>query len=374
MHWALPCGADVIFDRNAYLKNYRCLIDYMAEHGFECLIIWGFIRQSHGGEAAAQELCAYAKVKGVKLMAGVGVNSYGGFAYGGPHPYSLDTFLEKNKHLRAVGRDGAPVYWRWPEGIDFSRHTNACASQPEVRQWFETGLRWFLKNFDLAGIQIETGDIGTACHCKTCLERVGDRSKNPVVSFEDMATVLPPVVNLAHSLRPDLMVICCMYKPWSLERMDAAKLLAKHLSPQAICQWGYPHAIKTLWLEQNGQMTVTDVRATDLDIYKKTIKPPTARNTFDLGYGGHHPMWGVNGAPHHSYIRDACLCAERLGLDGLKIYGEISDNFDGSGRQRFNEINYLAFAEFSRNPLLSVEEFEKKYRNQLGTQKWNSSA
>ena len=63
----------------------------MAEYGLNGLIIWGFIRDSHGGVAASRELCRYAAERGVRVLPGVGTSGYAGYVFEGNHRYNAHT-------------------------------------------------------------------------------------------------------------------------------------------------------------------------------------------------------------------------------------------------------------------------------------------
>ena len=69
------CWAEVFVD------DYKRLIDFCAQSRINAIIIWGFLRDEHGGVDAAQELCNYAKSRGVRLLPGVGTSRYGGFYF-----------------------------------------------------------------------------------------------------------------------------------------------------------------------------------------------------------------------------------------------------------------------------------------------------
>ncbi|MFC1461912.1 hypothetical protein ACFLQR_05280, partial [Verrucomicrobiota bacterium] len=165
-HWDSPGGAEIIHSKDAYLANFERVIDFMSAHELNGLIIWGFLRDTHGGIDSALKLFEYANSRNVRIIPGVGVNSYGGFWYTGNHEFSLDHWLAKHPELRAKGKDGKPLYWSWPKGIDPSVHTNACPSRKETEEWYLRGVEWLFKTFPVGGVQFETGDIGTLCSCE----------------------------------------------------------------------------------------------------------------------------------------------------------------------------------------------------------------
>jgi len=70
------------------------------------VIIFGLLRDRHGGESAANELCAYAHDRGVKVIAGVGTSWYGGPYYEGAHPYNVRCYLTQHPERRAKRKNG----------------------------------------------------------------------------------------------------------------------------------------------------------------------------------------------------------------------------------------------------------------------------
>jgi hypothetical protein len=88
MDWGAPgkastvCGGPYPKPAGSFLIDAERCVDFMADHKFNGLILWGFLRDSHGGVAASQELCHYARRRGVRILPGVGTNdSYGGYYY-----------------------------------------------------------------------------------------------------------------------------------------------------------------------------------------------------------------------------------------------------------------------------------------------------
>ena len=80
----------------SFLVGFKRLVDYCAEIGVHSVTVWGFLRDAHGGVKAAGELCEYASDRGVGILPGVGLCSYGGYYYDGEHPFNLDTYLKNH--------------------------------------------------------------------------------------------------------------------------------------------------------------------------------------------------------------------------------------------------------------------------------------
>src|SRR5262249_5131351 len=80
-------GANNVYSKpaTAFAEDYRRLIDFMSRHRLNGLVIWGFLRDGHGGIEAAQEIARYGKERGVRILPGVGINAYGGIYWEGNH-------------------------------------------------------------------------------------------------------------------------------------------------------------------------------------------------------------------------------------------------------------------------------------------------
>ncbi len=134
----------------SYLVGFKRLVDYCAKVGVHSIIVWGFLRDAHGGVKAARELCDYASDRGVGIIPGVGLCSYGGYYFEGDHPFNLGTYIRKHPD-RAVlvprpenNSQPSPI-------LDPSLKTN--------QDWWRSGLEWMLDNFRIAGINYEMGDF-----------------------------------------------------------------------------------------------------------------------------------------------------------------------------------------------------------------------
>lgn len=135
----------------AFLAGFKRLVDYAAKLGVRGLIVWGFLRDSHGGVAAARELCLYAADRDVAILPGVGLCSYGGFYFDGDHRFSLSSYLRAHPDRayiipsnKAGGAESGPV-------LDPSLKAN--------QQWWREGVEWMLETFRVGGIDFEMGDF-----------------------------------------------------------------------------------------------------------------------------------------------------------------------------------------------------------------------
>lgn len=133
---------------DAYSIGFRRLIDYCSGNGIHGIIIWGFLRDCHGGIKVAQDLCKYAADKGVSILPGVGLCSYGGYYFEGDHQFNLNTYLRKH-----------------PDRISTADNFNIKVTpvlDPALKanqDWWRDGLEWMLENFKVGGVDFEMGDF-----------------------------------------------------------------------------------------------------------------------------------------------------------------------------------------------------------------------
>ena len=173
--------------KGAFLKDYTSLLEWCSHHNVDAVVVWGLLRDSHGGLDAAKRLADVASKQGVRLLCGVGLNAYGGVYYQGNSAYSLDRHLEANPELSALDLHGNRMPYR------------ACPSRPQNHEFIAGSLRWLFTNLPLGGVQMETGDYGV-CRCGLCEKR----RRHPVSAFswEDMALMYPLAAEAIRSVSP----------------------------------------------------------------------------------------------------------------------------------------------------------------------------
>lgn len=201
----------------AYLIGFKRLLDYCAQAGIQGIIIWGFLRDSHGGVKAAQDLCKYASDKGVAILPGVGLCSYGGYFFEGEHPFNLGTYLKQHPERISTAveeggkRQVTPV-------LDPSLEAN--------RAWWREGLEWMLDTFEIGGMDFEMGDFvvnpspeATAARAALGMDADGN-ILDTVLATRDLMT-------RANQLRPKGIFINCTYRGYqqikNFPRMDYLK-------------------------------------------------------------------------------------------------------------------------------------------------------
>src|SRR5262249_32901310 len=92
-----------------FVQDYTRLLQWCGRHGIDAVVVWGLLRDAHGGVKAAKRLCDVAARQKVRLLCGVGLNAYGGAYFEGDHEFSLKHYLLKHPEFLAIGEDGKPV-------------------------------------------------------------------------------------------------------------------------------------------------------------------------------------------------------------------------------------------------------------------------
>jgi hypothetical protein len=291
----------------------RCL-DFMADHKFNGLILWGFLRDTHGGVAAAQQMCRYATERDVRVLPGVGTSDYGGYYYERRHEFNVDTYLAGHPERRAIGPNGKP-------------RNAICPSKKVNQEWLDRGAEWLLANFAVGGVNLEMGDF-YVCYCADCQRaRAAIQSREPDY-YKDMAISHMVTLRKLRSLKPDAWLSYATYTGYTAEMTrDPPRFLA--MIPQdAICQW-----------------TLTDMARH----WQPQLRPLARHN---LGYL--HWCNSSTNTQDDFYLAEIqaiCRQAAGVGFEGLDTYGELSDQLPNA------EIFYLAWEAFLWQPEMSIDEF-----------------
>jgi hypothetical protein len=295
--------------------GFRRLVDYCAKEGIWGVIVWGFLRDCHGGVRAARDLCKYASDKGVKILPGVGLCSYGGYYFDGDHPYNLDTYLREHpeRASRAVEEGGkrevGPV-------LDPSVEAN--------QRWWRDGLEWMLDTFEIGGIDYEMGDfiVNPSPGAQAARNALGFDADGNVM---DVVVATRGLMERALELRPDGVFINCTYRGFHQIENFPSVPYAQALPNAAV--WEY---------------TLTGM-----------VRQPE----FPDGYGPipPHRMYGYlhwfnasTGTAAKDYSDDIARVYRglgRLGFEFAGTYGEISPQSSPVA-----DRNYRAQAEWARKP------------------------
>ncbi|MFH2068740.1 MAG: sugar phosphate isomerase/epimerase family protein [Candidatus Omnitrophota bacterium] len=328
------CANPYLKGPEVFIQDYKRLIDFSARNNFTGITIYGFLRDIHGGVDAAKEICRYGRQKNVRIIPGIGVNSYGGVYWEGNHEFNLLNWLKKHPRLEAV-RQKNSFWYDYPHMYSENPYLKiACPSKKENRQWMKDAVSWLCQTFDIGGINFETGDYGI-CSCEDCSRK---SSRKNIWSAEDMAELLPPLINTALSIKPDILPLCECYFDNVLDPKAHSGL--KALPPQSILQFCINRAYLDRFLKE-----MTPELTALLPPHDKVIRTHIGSQWNDAG---RHLFVG------RQYAQIIRKIAES-GLDGFTVFSEPSDLY------AVNEINYLSISRFSDNPDMSWAEFEKTH-------------
>lgn len=318
----------------SYINEYKTLIDFLATWDFNGLILWGFLNDDHGGIEAAREVTDYARQKGLRLLPQVGAGGYYGFYVHSDHEFNLNTFVEKHPHLQAEMRGQAVLH----------DEVFICLYQEQSLDWIRRGTRWLVENFPIGGVNIETNEnrgIDTCRYAQQATAQEPNRLRYPT-SYSDLVRAVPIIYNEVIKQMPDAWVLYATFKPPWWSRMEDAWLL-EQLPAGAVAQWNI-----------------------ELEINTDSIPSPVKKNValihnLDWSYhlGAFSPTWGFSGfrcfTPELKRARTFAQNLYENGVDGFVIGN------GGSPVMPDNEINYIAYMEFSRHPDMTIEEFSEQY-------------
>ena len=354
--WALNrLGAQTIGASNHYgrttesfVEDYTKLLEWCGRHSVDAVVVWGLLRDAHGGVESVKKLCDVANKHNVKLLCGVGLNAYGGVYYEGNSPYSLEKHLTDHPDLYGVNADGNKMNYAFGLlGPKVSHH--ACPSRKENQEFAVESLRWLFKTLPgLGGVQMESGDTGV-CQCETCKKR---RQRPCVgISWEDMALMYPMAVEAIRSVKPDAFTICETYS--HPERYDdPSKGLGFGEGRPAWsdeCLAEFPEGVFVQYAGDAFFKPVSSRKWTDAGMVTDKRRRSIMRAHFGTYWSN------MRGELSVDWIADMVQQSAAHGIDGISIFGEVSPFHTGA------ELNYLALENYGSagNPKADLDVFLK---------------
>ena len=182
---------------NAYLKrpetfveDYRRLVDHCVEMRFNGIVIWGFLRDAHGGEAYAFDVARYAADRGVAILPGLGTTGYGGVYYEGRHPCNLETYLDRNPRLGNT----------WKDGQISGREISPYHAQNQ--EWIEHCVEWLYRSFPLGSSNMENNDLMVDHSAPGRRGRARIKSQEADY-FKDQFFAYKTALDVAHAAAPE---------------------------------------------------------------------------------------------------------------------------------------------------------------------------
>lgn len=302
----------------AFVDGYRRLVDFASAQRLDGVIVYGLLRDGHGGVAAAKDLCAYACERGVKLIAGIAANAYGGIYYEGNHPHNLSTWLDAHPELEArydhMPGFHIPDYGRVP--FPAGPLTRAGDSgRVENLDWTLDGIEWLIETIEPGGVNVEFGDY----------------AGNDALA--DMKRILPAIVERVGATRPGLPV----YTDVGWDQLADPAYAAKLDGLPDGCIYAFTFN-RRYWPTLRDGLTeeLVDALPGDDVVLRGQIATQWNRE-------------------RHAYVAPDLAAQAQLarttGLGGVCMFGEASD-FDP-----LNELNYIAFARFGFDATMTWERF-----------------
>jgi len=352
-----------------FVEDYRRLTDLAAALGVKGIVIWGFLRDTHGGIEFAKRVSDYAASRSVAIMPGIGTTHYGGVYYEGDHPYNIETFLRKNPDAYMIKEDGT------------ARPGSACSSHPAFREWMAEGLEWLFREFAIGGINLENGDL-MVCHCPRCKEHKAGWPADDPDFFRLQAMSYVPALETLRSQMPDNLITWAAYTgflpdgvlqdaspgEFQINNMYCQRPVIMDRAPEdSMAQWTLTGMVR--------QRDAVDERlrplpllaylddgvpaaALDMPQWPKDVIPPSG--TRHVGF-----MHQGNDSTLDRYelvistIKEGCLRAYRAGMTGVSVHGEVTP------RHAPWALNYLALSHFIHWPEDSLRDFGRKTLGQV---------
>ena len=324
---------------DTYITDYQRLTDLAAGLGVKGILIWGFLRDAHGGIDHAKRVTDYAAQRGIAIKPGVGTNFYGGVYYEGNHRYNLETFLARHPEALMVYEKGNQL----PRGL--------CPSHPAFMEWLQEGVGWLFREFNIGGANLENGDF-LVCHCKRCQDRKSEGAADQPEFWHHQQLGYAPALTALQDQLPSKFVTWATYSGFTPAAMHCDRpALLDRLPDQALCQWtltGMVHQKAlplTTYLDDGAPAAALEAPG-----WPAKCRGPARRN---VGFIHQGSQWAAPPRYHNvvSTIKEACLRAHRAGLEGVSIHGEVSSMHIPWA------LNYLAFSHFIHYPEDSIRAF-----------------
>lgn len=333
---------------DGFLADYKRVVDYCSRNRIAAIVIYGFLRDIHGGIETAQELCVYANERGVRIIPGIAIGAYGGVYWEGEHPFNLAVWLKAHPQFAATMEKGVGFQLQdlsFPLNFPKSDYTvSACPSAPETMDWMTDAVSWLAETFEIGGINIESGDYGV-CGCKLCVARRGNTAEasrrvsdhGDSWSHTDMAENFPRLFAAAAAKRKDLWIYCEMQ--WDNLLDPVAQAAQTKLPEGGIYQYT---ANKSFWRRLRSELERDYVESLP-------TQPNVLRCQFACQWNGDErtERYALNARS----FADMARKGSTAGMRGLTVWGEPSPY------HATVELSYLAFARFSYAPTLTWEEF-----------------
>lgn len=341
------CANPYLKAPETFVEDYRRLTDMAAADGIGGILIWGFVRDSHGGIDAAKEVAHYAAANGVRIMPGLGTTAYGGAYYEGTHEFNQETFLAAHPDCTHVSKEG-------------QRTSSLCPSHPDVIDWMKRSAEWLMTAFEIGGVNLENGDFLT-CYCDRCKERSAGMPDQPEYYKAQMFGYGPSLEALAPYLEEDWITYATYSgfnpvtphgsQPHQTDALgDGVPSFVSAFADRAMCQWTLSGMVRPQALPLTDYLDCGAPEAVyDNPNWPRGLKAPTRRS---VGFIHQGSQWG--GSRYSlilSTIKEGCLRAAESGLEGVSIHGEMTSRYIPWW------LNYRGLAHFAKHPTDDLRSF-----------------
>lgn len=336
-------GTTVVpYTEAGFLAHFGRAVDFASDHKLNGYILWGFLRDEHGGLNAARELSRYSKRQNVRILPGVCTEmAYAGFVFSTTDPHNLDVWTRLHPEQRCVDSKG--------QYVDGS----ICPSNPQAQQWLREGVRWLFRNLpDIGGVNLEHGDFGR-CFTQDCVAQRAKPENDPNY-FWDMQASQRPVIEEALKARPDAWVTFATYCGFTEQGVHGSAPDAPY--PPRFLQ-KVPAGATIQWT-----LTPMDSETT----WPETAVLPASTAKDSIGLLHHGSIWGLPADPARWWAKPGamvddfstilpfiCRRGVRAGLSGLVIKGQTG------AASPANALNYVAFEYFTWHPERSYDQFTR---------------
>ncbi len=341
----------VPYNKDAFLDHFKTAVDFASDHQLNGYIIYGFVRDEHGGVEASQELTRYAKRNNVRILPGVCTeNAYGGFSFSRQSEYNLDARIEQHPELAFIHpRTNQPE-----PGI--------CPAKAENIAWLREGTRWFLETFpDIGGVNLENGDW-MCCATEDCQAERAKPGNDPNFFWDQMITY-KPVIEEIERLRPDLWITFATYVGFSEQQLRQA--MKQAIDAKAGSAVVYPpHMFTQMPSAGVAQWTFSGMARPEA--WPKGLRPPATNWSEHIGLLHQGSVWGAPVDPARWWaepmsrlddvselLQFICDRIQSSGMQGLVLKGQTG------AVSPANELNYIAMAYFTWYPDHTYEQFLK---------------
>lgn len=330
-----------------FIEDYRRLVDNCVAMRFNGIVIWGFLRDSHGGERYASEVARYASERGVAILPGVGTTWYGGIYYQGNHPCNLETYLHKHPDRGMIKEDGT-----------FHDH-GLSPYHPENIRYIQESLEWLYRSFLIGGVNLENGDL-MVDHSPAARRMRAKIRSGEADFFKDQFFAYKSALDVAHRLAPNAWNTYATYSGFGRGRdvtnagadMGIEPHFARRMPPSAIAQWTLTGMVRpepaklSAWLR-----SPRPPAAYDNPRWPRGLRPPTPRSAGFLHQASQWQSAITRSDLAISTFAEACLRSHESGLEGISIHGEATS------RTITWLLNYLTMRHWTYHPVSTLEEF-----------------